>query len=86
MHAGQPGHQALDRVVRAAHPQQQFRNRQAHGRQHPVQNVEDQDARARRKRQYELADAEGSQPPERPDIDQPHGGVDDESAECGQRE
>ena len=86
VHARQPRHQALDSVVRAAHPEQQLGDRQAHRRQHPVQDVESQDSRARRQGQYELAAAEGGQPPERPDVDQVHRGVNDDRGQRGQRE
>lgn len=77
VHAGHPGHQALDGVVRAGHASEQFGHGQADGHQHPVEDVDgedaDQAAEGQRRRQ----------PAEAREVDHADGRVDQECAQDG---
>jgi hypothetical protein len=86
VHARQAGDKALDRVVRAGYPDQQVGYRQADRDQYPVQDVEGQHAGAGGQGDRELGPAEGEQPSESRNVDEPDSRVDDDRAERGRRE
>jgi hypothetical protein len=86
MHPGQPGHQPEDRIVRPGDAEEQLGDRHADGDQHTIEDAQGEHAEAGRYGDDQLATAEGEQPPQRWQVDQPDSRVDDKRGERSKRE